>query len=78
VDAMNTLLALQPVTFNYIAEPSERYAGFIAEDVPDMVTTSDHKHMAAMDVVAILTKVVQQQQEIITELEERVSELEQH
>jgi hypothetical protein len=36
--------------------------GFIAEDVPDLVATPDRKGVASIDIVALLTKVVQQQQ----------------
>ena len=40
----------------------EAHVGFIAEDVPDLVATGDRKGLSAMDIVAVLTKVVQQQQ----------------
>lgn len=39
--------------------------GFIAEDVPELVATKDRKGMSPMDVVAVLTKVVKEQQEAI-------------
>ena len=42
--------------------------GFIAEDVPDMVATQDRKGINPMDLIAVLTKVVQQQQKEIEEL----------
>jgi len=48
--------------------------GFIAEDVPDLVATEDRK---GMDVVAVLTKVVQDQQKTIEEFSRKVSALEQ-
>jgi hypothetical protein len=51
--------------------------GFIAEDVPDLVATEDRKGMSAMDVVAVLTKVVQDQQQTIEELSRKVAALEQ-
>jgi hypothetical protein len=34
--------------------------GFIAEDVPDLVSTKDRKGLSPMDIVAVLTKVVQE------------------
>jgi hypothetical protein len=34
--------------------------GFIAEDVPALVATADRKGLSPMDVVAVLTKVVQE------------------
>ena len=50
--------------------------GFIAEDVPDLVATKDRKGMSPMDVTAVLTKVVQQQQAVIERLEARIEALE--
>ena len=74
-EAMETLTALQPVKFSYKADPKERHVGFIAEDVPDLVASIDRKGMSAMDVVAVLTKVVQDQQKTIVELSRKVAEL---
>lgn len=67
--ALEALSGMQPVLFRYKADESEEYAGFIAEDVPDLVATSDRRGLSAMDIVAVLTKVVQQQEERIAELE---------
>ena len=66
---------LTPVTYAYKATPEEHHVGFIAEDVPDLVATPDRKALSAMDVVAVLTKVVQQQQKTIAELQVQVAEL---
>jgi len=74
---METLTALQPVQFSYKAAPEEKHVGFIAEDVPDLVASTDRKGMSAMDVVAVLTKVVQDQQKTIAELSRKVAALEQ-
>ncbi len=60
-EAMETLSALVPVTFKYKIN-DEAHVGFIAEDVPDLVATKDRKGLSAMDIVAVLAKVVQQQQ----------------
>jgi hypothetical protein len=67
---------LDPVTFNYKADSAEKHVGFIAEDVPDLVATPDRKALSTMDIVAVLTKVVQEQQKTIAELNEKVSRLE--
>jgi hypothetical protein len=75
-EAMDTLSGLSPVTFNYKRDPKEPHVGFIAEDVPALVATKDRKGMSPMDVVAVLTKVVQEQQKTISELSERLKELE--
>ena len=58
---METLAALAPVTFKYKID-DEAHVGFIAEDVPDLVATKDRKGLSSMDIVAVLAKVVQQQQ----------------
>ncbi len=59
--ARDTVRALQPVGYRYKSEPAERYVGFIAEDVPELVATNDRKGLAPMDITAVLTKVVQDQ-----------------
>lgn len=70
--ALETLLKLDPVTYNYLTSPQEQYAGFIAEDVPDLVATKDRKGLSSMDIVAVLTKVIQLQQKSIKKLENKV------
>lgn len=70
--AASTLMALEPVVFNYRNEKGENYVGFIAEDVPDLVAMSDREALSSMDIVAVLTRVVQEQQKKIKELEERI------
>ncbi len=75
-EAMNTLEELVPVKFNYKVDKEEKHVGFIAEDVPDLVATKDRKGMSPMDVVAVLTKVVKEQQKTINELRMRIEDLE--
>ena len=72
-EALAALVALQPVKFNYKADDAEDYVGFIAEDVPALVATADRSGLSAMDIVAVLTSVVQQQQKKIDELEARLN-----
>jgi len=73
--AMDTLTQLKPVEFAYKADSQEKHVGFIAEDAPELVASKDRKGMSSMDVVAVLTKVVQEQQRAISELREKVVEL---
>jgi len=73
VDALNHL---DPVEFTYKVDSEDRHVGFIAEDAPDLVATKDRKGMSPMDVVAVLTKVVQEQQKTITALSNRLAALE--
>ena len=74
-EALDTLADLNPTSFNYKTDSEETYLGFIAEDVPDLVATNDRKGLVAMDIVAVLTKVVQTQQEQIRILEESIEAL---
>ena len=67
---------LTPVTFTYKSEKNgQHHVGFIAEDVPDLVAVPDRKGLSMMDIVAVLTKVVQEQQKTIAELSDEVNEL---
>jgi hypothetical protein len=66
-EAKNALLNLNPVKYNYKSDKEDEHLGFIAEDVPDLVASKDRKGMSPMDVVAVLTKVVQEQQEALRE-----------
>lgn len=74
-DALATLTELKPTSFTYKSDPDEVTLGFIAEDVPDLVATNDRKGLVAMDIVAVLTKVVQSQQQQLTELRDELAAL---
>ncbi len=74
--ALEALEGLQPVTYNYKADKEDEHVGFIAEDAPELVASKDRKGMSPMDVVAVLTKVLQEQQKTIDELRQQVTELE--
>jgi len=71
-EALNTLSNLNPVKFNYKIDKTEKHVGFIAEDAPELVATKDRKGMSPMDVAAVLTKVVQEQQKSIKEQQEAI------
>lgn len=73
-EAIAALAQLQPVEFNYKNDQQEKYVGFIAEDVPDLVATTDRQSLSTMDIVAVLTTVVQEQQKKIAELEARLNQ----
>jgi hypothetical protein len=62
-DAIATFNALKPTAFAYKSSPDEPQMGFIAEEVPAVVATKDRKGVYTMNIVALLTKVVQGQQE---------------
>ncbi len=89
-EALDALNKLNPVKYNYKVDREDKYVGFIAEDVPDLVATADRKGLSAMDITAVLTRVVQEQQkmirnqqqvnreykEIISDLQERIAKIE--
>jgi hypothetical protein len=74
-EAFNTLEGLNPVKFAYKADRTERHVGFIAEEAPELIATKDRKGLSPMDIVAVLTKVVQEQGKTIKELSSEVKEL---
>ena len=75
-DAIETLERLNPVRYNYKMDKEDKHVGFIAEDVPELIATRDRKGLSPMDIVAVLTKVVQEQRKTISELSEKVDSLE--
>ncbi|MFZ4439041.1 MAG: tail fiber domain-containing protein, partial [Syntrophales bacterium] len=76
-EANQTLDGLNPVRFSYKADKEDRHVGFIAEDVPDLVATQDRKGLSPMDIVAVLTKVIQEQKNAISELSQKVDIMQQ-
>jgi len=48
------------VKFAYKTDKTEKHVGFVAEEVPELVATKDRKGLSSMDIVAVLTKVVQE------------------
>ena len=75
-EAALTLASLTPVTYNYKVDKAQGHVGFIAEDVPELVATKDRKGLSPMDIVAVLTKVTQEQQKTMEAYEKRAEEQE--
>lgn len=89
-EAVNALFKLNPIKYNYKVDKTDKHVGFIAEDVPELVAVADRKGLSPMDITAVLTKVVQdqqnlireqqrinqEQQKIISELQERMAKIE--
>ena len=73
-EAQVALADLSPVKYTYKADKAERHVGFIAEDVPALVASKDRKTVSPMDVVGVLTKVVQEQQKTLSEYQRSLSE----
>ncbi|WP_456429940.1 tail fiber domain-containing protein [Nitratifractor sp.] len=65
--AQNAFAKLQPVTYLYKSHPQDTHVGFIAEDVPQLVADPGRKSVSTMDIVALLTKVLQVQGKTLTD-----------
>lgn len=75
-EAVQVLTALNPVKFRYKNDPDQKtHLGFIAEEAPGLLASDDHKSFSTHDLVALLTKVVQAQQILITQLTEKVNQV---
>jgi len=74
-EALQTVESLKPVSFVYKEGNQDMHVGFIAEDVPEMVATDDRKGLESMDIAAVLTKVVQEQQRMLKEQQETMKQL---
>jgi hypothetical protein len=74
-EALRTLAALDPVRYSYKANPREQHVGFVAEDVPELVAREDRRSLAPMDIVAVLTKVVQEQKQRIEEQDAETAQM---
>ncbi|MBK6510524.1 MAG: tail fiber domain-containing protein [Haliea sp.] len=75
-DANAALEALSPVRYVYKNSRDEAYVGFIAEDVPELVASNDHKSLSPMDIVAVLTTVTKDQKAEIASLRKLLAEQE--
>jgi hypothetical protein len=73
-EAREALLALAPVKYAYKADPTQHQVGFIAEDVPALVAQNDRASLSPMDLVAVLTTVVQAQQAQLAALQSTVAQ----
>ena len=71
-EANQVLDGLSPVKYNYKTNKENKHVGFIAEDVPELVATQDRKALDPMDIVAVLTSVVQDQKKTIAELSKKI------
>jgi hypothetical protein len=75
-EAMAALQRLSAVKFHYKADAKkEQRLGFIAEDVPDLVATAERDCLSPMDLIAVLTRALQEQQQTITALAAKVDTL---
>jgi hypothetical protein len=68
--AISLLNGLRPVKYTFHDDDrKELHLGFVAEDVPVPIATSDKKAISPMSIIAVLTGVVRQQHEDIAALQ---------
>jgi Chaperone of endosialidase len=76
-EAMTTMEHLHPVKYDLKqTKACRQHLGFIAEDLPDNIASDDRKSIAPSEIVAVLTRVVREQQKTIASLQTTVSRLE--
>lgn len=73
-EALSALENLEPVTFSYTQDDPGRHVGFVAENAPDLIASSESEGLKPLEIVAVLTRVVKLQQLRIAELEARLEE----
>lgn len=75
-EALSALSALRPSRYRYKREfGGEEHLGFVAEEVPTLVRSSDGKAVKTGDIVALLAKVAQEQQRVLQQQEAMLSKL---
>jgi hypothetical protein len=76
-EAMALFQGLNPVKFRFKQDAAKKlHLGFIAEDVPPVVAGPDRRAISYNSIVALLTKVVREQQRTIGALEQALGRLE--
>jgi hypothetical protein len=74
-EAAALLAGLEPVRYRMIGdETREEHLGFIAEEVPDVISGPEHTAIANNHIVAVLTRVVKEQQRRLDELAHRLEQ----
>jgi len=72
-EAFEALEGLNPIKFNLKADEEKLPClGFIAEDAPEIIASRDGKAITNDHIIAVLAKVVKEQQKAISALEKKV------
>lgn len=73
-DAILVLSKLNPIQYDYKGQKFFRQnLGFIAEDMPDRLASEDRKSISPLEIIPVLTKVLQEQQKTIEALHNEIS-----
>jgi hypothetical protein len=76
-EALKALQQLNPVRYKYKGDSYKKeYLGFIAEELPELIATADHKRVKPLDVITVLAKVVKDQQRMLQEQKEAITKVE--
>ncbi len=74
-EAHNALRRMNPAKFNFKNDKQDERVGFIAEELPELVALPDKKGVNALDIIAVLTKVVQNQEKRLQDQETEIEML---
>ncbi|MGG6313688.1 tail fiber domain-containing protein [Paenibacillus macerans] len=74
-EAKLLLDGLNPVSFKYKEGKKERTLGFIAEEVPAVLADNEQRAVSGMDIIAVLTSVVKDQQKALTRMQKQIAAL---
>lgn len=75
-EALETIQNLRPVKYDYKdIKTSRANLGFIAEEMPGNLASSDRKTISPMEIIPVLTKMIQEQQKAINSLQQNLSQL---
>jgi hypothetical protein len=74
-EALAAFDRLQPVHYNYKTNKNEPIVGFIAEDVPDLIAPRDHKSLSALEMTALLTRVLQTERKALQKRDPEMDKL---
>ncbi|MFD1905965.1 tail fiber domain-containing protein [Paenibacillus rhizoplanae] len=72
-EAKQLLDGLNPVSFKYKGSTKQKTLGFIAEEVPAVLADPDQRAISGMDIIAVLTSVMKDQQKAITRMQKNKS-----
>jgi hypothetical protein len=74
-EAKQLLDGLNPVSFKYKESTKERTLGFVAEEVPAVLADPDQRAVGAMDIIAVLTSVLKDQQKALNRMQKQIAAL---
>jgi hypothetical protein len=73
-EAADLLKALHPVKFTHRADPGQQpQAGFLAEDIPSLVASTDGQAVRMMEIIAILTQNLKNHEQTIATLTQQTT-----